>query len=96
MELAELAKSLGRDLSEPELDSAMAVMDADGSGEVDLQEFTEWFKKNKEEKGGLFGGLFSDPLSLSDSYVQLTINLRKKEKELRLVWSRHALPPASS
>ena len=35
----------------------MATMDADGSGEVDFEEFFDWFVENKDKKGGLFGGL---------------------------------------
>ena len=30
-------------LTEHDLDEAMAVMDGDGSGEVDLEEFTAWY-----------------------------------------------------
>ena len=31
-------------MTEAELDEAMLQMDADGSGEVDLPEFTKWYK----------------------------------------------------
>eukprot|EP01052_Picozoa_sp_SAG31_P023668 SAG31_NODE_1966_length_6786_cov_7.109167_5_plen_293_part_00 len=110
-ELAEVAKSLGKELTMAELNAAMKEMDGDGrcalifmshqisvlidsralsssrSGEVDRLEFTQWFhrQKNDSKSGGLFGGLFSDPLALSDTYVQLTISLRKKESLLKRV-----------
>ena len=41
-EIAAMSKELGNDLTERELDLAMAAMDEDGSGGVDLEEFTAW------------------------------------------------------
>ena len=39
---------MGQKLTERELDKAMDDMDADKSGEVDLEEFTEWFNRAKK------------------------------------------------
>lgn len=63
------------------------------SGGIDLTEYTKWFRRQKNIAAnggtkdiGMFGGLFStQPLSMSDSYVQLNIKLRKKEEELSRV-----------
>ena len=41
-EIAEMSKELGCDLTERELDLAMAEMDEDGSGGVDIEEFSAW------------------------------------------------------
>lgn len=40
-EIGELAKEMGRPMKEWELDEAMHIMDADGSGSVDYEEFGE-------------------------------------------------------
>ena len=45
-ELAVLAAKLGRTLGPAELDSAMTEMDTDQSGEVDFEEFEEWWTKS--------------------------------------------------
>lgn len=42
-EIRVLARSLGNQLSEPQLDQAMREMDEDGSGEVDFEEFFDWY-----------------------------------------------------
>ena len=39
----------GTELSEEELDAAMAAMDDDGNGTVDFEEFSEWWIKRTEE-----------------------------------------------
>jgi hypothetical protein len=39
-----LRQSLGVPMSEADLDDAMKQMDDDGSGEVDLEEFSGWYK----------------------------------------------------
>jgi Ca2+-binding EF-hand superfamily protein len=41
-EIAEMTKELGNQLTQRELDLAMAEMDEDGSGGVDLEEFAAW------------------------------------------------------
>jgi len=38
---------MGHPLSERELDNAMAAMDADGGGDVDFDEFSDWFTEMK-------------------------------------------------
>jgi NACalpha-BTF3-like transcription factor len=42
-EIASLAEEMDTPLTERELDVAMMAMDADGSGEVDFDEFSEWY-----------------------------------------------------
>jgi hypothetical protein len=42
-EVRDLARSLGNQLTEAQLDQAMAEMDEDGSGEVDFEEFFDWY-----------------------------------------------------
>lgn len=45
-EVANLAKVLGTDVDdELDLDAAMAVMDADGNGSVEFEEFRDWYQK---------------------------------------------------
>eukprot|EP01052_Picozoa_sp_SAG31_P006952 SAG31_NODE_326_length_17664_cov_10.038543_11_plen_360_part_00 len=48
--MAALAEKMGYELSEMELKEAMYAMDADGSGEVDFDEFAEWWIECGEEK----------------------------------------------
>ena len=42
-ELAGLGENLGLSLSESELAAALKEMDTDGSGEIDMQEFLDWY-----------------------------------------------------
>ena len=42
-EIASLALEMETPLTDRELDVAMATMDADNSGEVDFDEFSEWY-----------------------------------------------------
>ena len=42
-EIGNLARSLGNQLTDAQLDEAMAEMDEDGSAEVDFEEFFEWY-----------------------------------------------------
>merc|ERR1711865_731626 len=46
-ELALLAGRAGRHLSQRQLDDAMTSMDGDGSGQVDLAEFTAWIEHGR-------------------------------------------------
>ena len=46
--MAALSARLGHPLTGTQLKEAMDDMDADGSGEVDLQEFQDWFSRGKE------------------------------------------------
>ena len=81
-ELKTAAERLGQAMSEEELDAAMHEMDEDGSGEVDYDEFLAWWNRRKAEgKGGLFGGLFSDPLEMSDEYLRMQIVIDKRKRE---------------
>ena len=43
-----LSSRMGNRLDKVQLREAMEDMDADGSGEVDLEEFQEWFGRGKE------------------------------------------------
>ena len=57
MQVAELyKKARGTKLSKPKLRAAMAEMDADGNGEVELSEFQEWWAANggdlEQQRGG--------------------------------------------
>ena len=46
-------------LTEAELDAALVEMDRDGSGEVDFNEFWQWWEQNQlSESTGFFGRLF--------------------------------------
>jgi Ca2+-binding EF-hand superfamily protein len=46
-------------LTEAELDAALVEMDRDGSGEVDFNEFWQWWEENQlSESTGFFGRLF--------------------------------------
>jgi len=43
-ELPSLLKSLGLELSKPELDSAMLILDTNGSGKIEYSEFKDWLQ----------------------------------------------------
>ena len=47
-EVQALSSRMGNRLDKVQLREAMEDMDADGSGEVDLEEFQEWFGRGKE------------------------------------------------
>jgi hypothetical protein len=51
-EVAAVAASLGEELTEPQLSQAMEEMDSDGSGEVGLEEFSEWFQRTLNDPNG--------------------------------------------
>jgi Ca2+-binding EF-hand superfamily protein len=42
-EVAQLSRNLGNELSPEELEAAMLEMDGDGGGEVDFEEFEDWY-----------------------------------------------------
>ena len=52
-EVRKLARAMGVKMSDVEVDNAMAAMDRDGSGTVDLEEFTRWWKSAAREEAGL-------------------------------------------
>eukprot|EP01051_Picozoa_sp_SAG22_P019649 SAG22_NODE_3695_length_1572_cov_1.479973_2_plen_157_part_00 len=74
-EIYYLVKTLGLSLSGNQLDQAMAEMDADGSGQVLLDEFDDWWMQQREGGGGggggggVGGGIFS---SLGTGVLNLT------------------------
>ena len=51
-EVATLARELGLELSEAELDQAMSEMDDDSSGDVDYEEFSSWWKAAQQSDSG--------------------------------------------
>ena len=48
--LRRLVESLGRDLSEHDLDAALGALDTSGNGRVSFDEFFEWFKNGLSVK----------------------------------------------
>jgi hypothetical protein len=46
-EIAKLAARMGSRMSAAELGEAMAEMDADGSGEIDFDEFSAWCRRRR-------------------------------------------------
>jgi len=48
-EVAEVMKQMGKEVSGPELDTAMAAIDQDGSGEVEFGEFLAWWQEQDPE-----------------------------------------------
>lgn len=64
-EIAEMTKELGNQLTERELDLAMAEMDEDGSGGVDLDEFAAWLvTPQPSPQPTLFFGIQADALNI--------------------------------
>eukprot|EP01051_Picozoa_sp_SAG22_P002373 SAG22_NODE_104_length_20159_cov_5.877517_12_plen_109_part_00 len=57
-EIRQMAVLMGKNLSEKELWQAMSEMDEDGSGEVDFEEFYEWWMD--EDKASASGKLLAD------------------------------------
>ena len=51
---------MGKRLSDGELDDAMAELDTDNSGEVDFEEFKEYWEDNFASGGGLLQGIISN------------------------------------
>jgi Ca2+-binding EF-hand superfamily protein len=84
-EIKQLAKRLGKRLSEKQLHEAMMEMDADGSGEVAFDEFVSWWKGYQDRGGGgLFSGLSLDFLKSAPPpppETELERNMRLAEEE---------------
>ena len=59
-EIKQLAKRLGKKISEKQLSEAMLEMDADGSGDVCFEEFYYWWKHHQGNDGGIFSGISLD------------------------------------
>ena len=53
-----MATMMGVDISEPEVDAAMAQMDTDGDGKIEYAEFSRWWQRTQQEAsaGGAGGG----------------------------------------
>ena len=52
--------SSGNAVTDAELETAMAQLDVDNSGEVDQEEFTKYFKEHRQEKeGGVMAGMMA-------------------------------------
>ena len=49
-EIEKLCKSLGKNMSKKEVASALADMDADGSGEISFEEFEPWWESENAKK----------------------------------------------
>ena len=81
-EVAKLAEKMGYELDPGELSEAMYQMDADGSGEVDFDEFAEWWMEYGDEKS---------------KWMQM-LNERdnKKEKDLRAAFNTIDLDGAAT
>lgn len=57
-EIAELArKLLGKPLTKREIDAAMEEMDGDGNGEIDFEEFRDWWHAAKEKNSSLVSAM---------------------------------------
>lgn len=50
MEMARLLKSLGKSLSQEEMDKGFTMLDRDSSGSIDFDEFYTWYKEVQEKK----------------------------------------------
>ena len=59
-EVRSLARAMGVKLTDGELKDAMAEMDEDGSGEVDFEEFYQWWTVGREAAGGVMAASLSD------------------------------------
>ena len=56
-ELRTLMQKLGKYLTARELELAVQVIDADGSGEIDYEEFHAWWRAGGLNAGGDFEGM---------------------------------------
>jgi hypothetical protein len=82
-ELDTLAQRLlHRPLSDKELDQAMRDMDEDGSGEVDFEEFLEWWRSERGNADSPWAGLFADVLDGSDQMVKMKLAVESQRAEL--------------
>jgi hypothetical protein len=59
-EIRSLARAMGVKLTDGELKDAMQEMDEDGSGEVDFEEFYQWWTVGREAAGGVMAASLSD------------------------------------
>jgi Ca2+-binding EF-hand superfamily protein len=75
-EVRKLAQSMGMNLNAKALDEAFSQMDTSGDGDVDFEEFFEWYAKNAESDGGMFYS-FTQKGNLSRMRVHVN-ELRRK------------------
>ena len=69
-ELTKLVQKLGLTLTPAQVPQVMALIDTDGSGEVDFEEFFEWWIVNKDKTNlglGGFRGFFAKALGLDEN-----------------------------
>lgn len=59
-EIVGIAKELGSDIPEDEAQQMIAEMDANQDGRISMEEFVEWWKTGRKEKGNKMGGLVSN------------------------------------
>lgn len=88
-EVAAMAERLGAPLRKRELEEAMAAMDEDGSGEVDIDEFLLWFHASRKKPSKL--GLALQHRWSSEALELLrkaTTQVFTRNGEQRLQWAR--------
>ena len=76
-ELGHLAKRAGRHLNERQLDDAMRAMDADNSGQVDFEEFCDWWENGKIE-----------PPQGSEVFSRITDQVERKVSNVRTLFRK--------
>lgn len=94
-ELAVLGVKLGKKLTRKQLDAAMRELDPDGDEMITFEEFSKWWA-NREEGGGMFGGLFKKfwkKRSYSDAYEQRS---EEQEKTATASWKNRSPREAKS
>ena len=69
-ELAASFKRLGKHLSSAEMDNLMRVMDADGSGEVSLGEWLEFWAQPEAQRQRVLGGLCAPQLFSAQADIE--------------------------
>merc|ERR1719240_2059265 len=76
-ELANLAERAGRHLTDRQLDDAMNHMDADGSGQVDFDEFVDWWEHGKIE-----------PPQGSAAFQRISEQVERKVRDVRTLFRK--------
>ena len=80
-EVAALCKDMGRKMTKEDLAAAMAEMDEDGGGEVEFEEFSHWWAKNKPAegiKGKKSKGNYADYTVLLEVFNKFDANILKE------------------
>ena len=82
-EIRTLARRLGKKINNRKLDEAMAEMDADGSGEVEFEEFLHWWKEVGSK--GFFSGLSLNFLRMQpkETEAERAARIAREEAEAR-------------